>query len=155
MSKTLDRINKIASKEPSKWLEKAKERRANKDWMDLSAKIAIRILREIRAQKKINGMSQKRLAEEMGVSPQYINKVVKGQEKLNIETICKIGNVLGVVLLEVPTLSSSQAYTSTVVVHGKVERSNAKPIAKKQINYTLLSRNTPNYTDYKSNGTNG
>jgi transcriptional regulator with XRE-family HTH domain len=155
MSKTLDRINKIASKEPSKWLEKARKRSANRDWMDLSARIAIRILREIRVQKKTKGMSQKRLAEELGVSPQYINKVIKGKEKLNIETVCKIGNVLGIVLLEVPALTSSQSYVSTVVSNRKVERSNAKPIAKKQINYALLNRNTPNYTNYKPNGTNG
>ncbi|PLX14061.1 MAG: hypothetical protein C0594_00540 [Marinilabiliales bacterium] len=48
-------------------------------------------------------MTQRRLAEEMGVSPQYINKVVKGKENLTLETISKIESVLGITLIEIPT----------------------------------------------------
>jgi ribosome-binding protein aMBF1 (putative translation factor) len=111
MSNTLNKINQIASKEPSKWLEDARARRENSSWSDKSAKIAIRILREIRAQKPTNGMSQKMLADQMGVSAQYINKVVKGQENLTLETISKIEEVLGILLMEVPSVSTSHIIT--------------------------------------------
>ena len=102
MGKAKENIGKIASNQNSGWLSEARERQANIDWTKRSFKIAVRILREIRAQKAVNGMTQKKLAEMMGVTPQYINKVVKGRENLTLETISKIEKVLGITLMEVP-----------------------------------------------------
>jgi transcriptional regulator with XRE-family HTH domain len=110
MATTLDKINKIASKEVSTWKQEANERRSNSDWTKRSFKIAVRILREIRAQKEVNGMTQKKLSEEMGVSPQYVNKVLKGKENLTLETISKIESVLGITLIEVPSFESSHVF---------------------------------------------
>ena len=101
MTKSIENITQIASEESSKWIDEAKKRQTNKIWTKRSFQIAVRILREIRKQKPLNGMTQKGLAEKMGVSPQYINKVVKGQENLTLETIAKIEDVLGVTLIEV------------------------------------------------------
>jgi transcriptional regulator with XRE-family HTH domain len=53
-------------------------------------------------------MTQRKLAEEMGVSPQYINKVIKGKENLTLETISKIESVLGIILIEIPSFETSQ-----------------------------------------------
>ena len=106
MGKALEKINMLASKKTSTWLEDANVRQANKDWTKRSFKIAVRILREIRAQKPINGMTQRKLAEAMGVSAQYINKVVKGKENLTLETISKIEQVLGISLIQVPTVET-------------------------------------------------
>lgn len=100
MGAALDNLNKIVLKEPSGWLDDAKARQSNKNWTKRSFKIAVRILREIRVQKPINGMTQKKLAALMDVSPQYINKVVKGNENLTLETIDKIEQVLGISLIE-------------------------------------------------------
>lgn len=107
MGKTLNKINKIATSEVSTWKEEAIDRKNNRDWSTRSFKIAVRILREIRTQKSLNGMTQKRLADEMGVSPQYINKVLKGKENLTLETISKIESVLGITLIEVQSLEDS------------------------------------------------
>src|SRR5690554_2848274 len=107
MAKSIDNIKQFASEESSKWIDDAKKRQTNKIWAKRSFQIAVRILREIRTQKPLNGMTQKSLAEKMGVSPQYINKVVKGQENLTLETIAKIENVLGVTLIEVFTGENS------------------------------------------------
>jgi transcriptional regulator with XRE-family HTH domain len=101
MTKSIDNIRQMASQEPSNWIDDAKRRQTNKIWAKRSFQIAVRILREIRKQKPQNGMTQKRLAEEMGVSPQYINKVIKGEENLTLETIAKIEDVLGVTLIEI------------------------------------------------------
>jgi transcriptional regulator with XRE-family HTH domain len=108
-SNILDKLNEFVSPDTSKWHEKALFREANRDWMNKSAKIAIRILREIRVQKEKNNMSQKVLAEMLDVSPQYINKVIKGQENLSLDTICKIEKVLGIVLVEVPSFEVTQS----------------------------------------------
>lgn len=108
MEKALDKINKIASGKVSTWKEEATKRKNNNDWTKRSFKIAVRILREIRAQKTQNGMTQRKLAEEMGVSPQYINKVIKGKENLTLETISKIESVLGIKLIEIPSFETSQ-----------------------------------------------
>lgn len=64
----------MTARNTSKWLEEAKLRQDNKTWAKQSFRIAVRILREIRNQKESNGMTQKKLAEAMEVSPQYINK---------------------------------------------------------------------------------
>ena len=149
----LQNFKKLVSKGKSNWLEKATYRRENKAWLDKSASIAIRILSEIRKQKPVNGMNQKRLAEEMGVTPQYINKVVKGKENLTIETICKIERVLGISLMEVPAFASCQIYVSPVLVHRKVERNNAQSIGKKKYDYaanTFFAAECE--TDYISDG---
>ncbi|VAW21358.1 hypothetical protein MNBD_BACTEROID01-1334 [hydrothermal vent metagenome] len=136
MSKTLDKINQIASKETSGWLEEAKARQANSAWTKRSFKIAVRILREIRAQKLINGMTQKKLAKAMGVTPQYINKVVKGKENLTLETITKIENVLGIRLIEVPSFQTSLDYLITKVSsYSTVNRNQAKQIFNEALVY--------------------
>lgn len=108
MGNALDKLNKLASNKVSTWKEEAIERQNNSDWTERSFKIAVKILREIRTQKSQNGMTQRRLAEEMGVSPQYINKVVKGKENLTLETISKIESVLGITLIEIPSFDTSK-----------------------------------------------
>ncbi len=97
MSNLKERLDIITAKEPSRWLENAKWREENSDWLENSAKIALKILRELRAKQ----MSQKELAQQLDVSPQYVNKIVKGQENLTLETISKIENVLEIQLISI------------------------------------------------------
>lgn len=108
MGTTKENIDKIVSGQKSSWLDDAKARKANAKWTKRSFEIALRILREIRAQKESRGMTQKKLAAMMGVTPQYINKVVKGKENLTLETIAKIEQVLGITLIEVTSFETSQ-----------------------------------------------
>lgn len=108
MGAAKENIGKIASNQNSGWLSEARERQADKDWTKRSFKIAVRILREIRVQKAVNDMTQKKLAKMMGVSPQYINKVVKGRENLTLETISRIEQVLGIALIEVSSFETNQ-----------------------------------------------
>lgn len=104
------KLIEIASEGPSSWFKDATRRERNKNWRDYSFRIAVRILQEIRIQKDINGMSQKKLADEMGVSPQYINKMLKGQENLTLETIAKIEDILDISILRIPTTVESIRY---------------------------------------------
>ena len=90
----LDKLNKIVS-EKSNWIEEAKQRQKNKSWLKHSQKIAIKVLKTI----KEKGIKQKQLAEMMNVSPQHINKIVKGRENLTLETISKLESVLNLKLI--------------------------------------------------------
>ena len=93
----MDAIQKTKEKDTT-WLEDAKWRQANAECLDLSAAIAIKILRYLREHK----ITQKELADRLGFSPQYVSKIVKGSENLTLETICKIQKALGITLIEVP-----------------------------------------------------
>lgn len=46
-------------------------------------------------------MTQKELAEKMGVSPTYAGRLLKGQENLTLETICNLQKVTGTELISV------------------------------------------------------
>ena len=81
----LIRLDKIVSKQPSKWHKEAKFRTENKEWLRRSQAISLKILLRLREL----GLSQVQLSEKMNVSPQQINKWVKGKENLgrvNIKT---------------------------------------------------------------------
>jgi transcriptional regulator with XRE-family HTH domain len=88
----------------SSWLEKAKWRQENEDWLDISFSIAVKVASTLSTNKKANvyPKSQVELAEAMGCSPQYVNKLLRGQEKLQIDTICKVQRILNIKLIEVP-----------------------------------------------------
>ncbi len=76
-------------------LESIRFRNTNKEWLRESKRIAFKILKTLKAK----GMSQKELAEQMGVSPQYVNKLVKGKENFTLETLAKLQNTLNIPLL--------------------------------------------------------
>ena len=94
----------LVSKKESGWLEKAKWQEENEDWLDVSFSVALRVASTLSANKKANvyPKSQAELAEAMGCSAQYVNKLLRGQENLQIETICKVQRILGIKLIEVP-----------------------------------------------------
>jgi DNA-binding XRE family transcriptional regulator len=73
----------------------AKFRVENHYWLKESKRIAFKILSKL----KELGMTQKQLAEMMQVSPQQINKWVKGNEKFSLDTLLKLQEVLDVPIL--------------------------------------------------------
>lgn len=99
-------LNKIAKKDTD-WIADQKQRMQNSDWIKLSQKIALQILSGL--SKK--GMSQKDLAEKMGVSPQQISKIVKGNENLTLETIVKLEKCLEIRLVEIASNKNKFAFT--------------------------------------------
>ena len=68
---------------------------ANRAWLRVSQRIAFDILEQLDAL----GWTQKKLAEKMSVSPQYINKIVRGNENLTLETQVKLQQVLDIPIL--------------------------------------------------------
>ena len=100
MSNLKEKLAKIASDQPSDWKEKTKYRRENREWLKKSSVIALRVLDALKAQK----LSQKDLAERMNISPQQINKIVKGQENLTLETISNLEIALGINIIREKTI---------------------------------------------------
>lgn len=81
----------------STWLKEAEQRKANKGWLKYSQKIALMVLRTLRTNK----ISQKELAERLGVSPQQVNKWLKGSENFTLDTISKLEEALDIQLLTI------------------------------------------------------
>lgn len=134
----LDKIKKaVGELKQSPWIEEAKERKLNKEEIRSRQKIALNILRTLRQLD----ISQKQLAEMLSVSPQQVNKWVKGSENFTLDTIFRIQKALGVELIEViepkiitkisdsivikrvysiPVVTSKE--TLTCVLHNKIEK---------------------------------
>ena len=141
-------MNKIISDEPAKWLERAKWYEENEEWLDKSARIAIKILHELRAKK----ITQKELADSIGVTAQYINKVVKGGENLGLETICKIEKALGINLISVPQFESNQLLLKgNSSVTANINRNNAQAIGSEKHTYHNKSKYQPEIETFAEN----
>ena len=88
--KIVKKLEQFPSATPSRWREKAEERRENEAWRRESRRIALMILDRLEAL----GMSQADLAARLGCTQQYVSRILKGHENLSLKTICKIDDVL-------------------------------------------------------------
>ena len=68
---------------------------ANRQWLWASQDIALDIMDKL----DDLGWTQKVLAEKMGVSPQYVNKVLRGGENLTLETLLRLQTILDIPIL--------------------------------------------------------
>jgi transcriptional regulator with XRE-family HTH domain len=81
------------------WLEQSDYFEKNNYWLAKSRKLALKILMHIKREK----ISQKDLAEKLEVSPQQINKIVRGgSNNMTFQTICKLERELGIELIVIP-----------------------------------------------------
>src|SRR5579872_2655139 len=104
MSKIQKKLQELSAGHTSTWSEEADFRIKNHKWLRYSGNIALRVLA---AMEEREGMTQKKLAELLGVSPQQISKIIKGQENLTLETIAKLSEALGVELISFPEFKYS------------------------------------------------
>ena len=70
-------------------------REENNLWLRESKSIALKVLMTLKEKK----ISQKEFANWLGVTPQYVSKLVKGKENLTIDTITKLQEILGIAIL--------------------------------------------------------
>ena len=81
------------------WISKSKFEIEHEEELLACRRIILKIVRYM----KDNGMTQKGLAEKLNVSPQYINKLLHGQDlDLKISTVLRYGRILGIKLITVP-----------------------------------------------------
>ena len=95
MKTNKEKFLELVSEEDVYTEEKHNWRIANRQWLWVSQRIAFDILERIDEL----GWTQKILAEKMGVSPQYINKLVRGSENLTLETLLKLQTILDIPIL--------------------------------------------------------
>jgi len=118
MGFNLDKLAEIAKPRSEKAKNMAQTRKDSREWLRMSQDIALSLHYYLR---KAN-MTQKDLAEKMNVSPTYIGKLLKGQENLTLETICKLQIAIG---QELVSTSLSYEYKEVITMTRLVESSNA------------------------------
>lgn len=131
-----EKFKSLVSDRKSGWKEKAEFRQKNQDWLDISFSISVKILSVLRANKKIGTFpkNQKELAEVLDCTPQYVNKLLKGREKLNIETISKIQNALNFLIID------SKLSRRKVEIIAKTDEIFNKPKSISNRNYKKLDK---------------
>lgn len=81
------------------WISKSKYEIDNEEEILACRRIILKIVRYM----KDNNMTQRELAEKLNVSPQYINKLIHGQNSdLKISTALRYGRILGLKLIVLP-----------------------------------------------------
>lgn len=94
----IKRLEELQSEMQSSWREEAEFRVTNRKWICESQRIATAMLIRMEAM----GMKQSDLAKLMGVSQQYISKILRGKENLTLTTIVKIEEALNLTILSHP-----------------------------------------------------
>ncbi len=141
-----NKLKGLISEKPSSWIQDAEYYDSNKEWLDKSALIAVKILSALRNQS----LSQKDLADKINVSPQYINKVLKGGENLSLATICKIEKSLSITLIEVPSYQSSQVIAGSFEYYPQmISRNNSLLLGSEKKEYNPES-NYSNKEEYQA-----
>lgn len=92
------RLSRYQTEEPTDWRVKEDVIRYAKEkgWLKYSRKIAIKLAMAMKQQN----LSRQDVADRMGCSPQYVSRLLKGEENLSLETICKLENALNIAILQ-------------------------------------------------------
>lgn len=133
MGVNIEKLKQVAVPLTDSEKKAEREREETKAMRRHSAMIALAIRRELR----LKGITQQAFAEQLGVSAQYLGKILKGKENLTLETIGKIEGVLGRSLIEVVVgereepKQSSAIYVFNVDVAQESPRGYSKAVERK------------------------
>lgn len=94
--KTLDFLEAHKSEEPSTFVDDAKWRQENEIWLKWSRGIALNIVDYMQA----NNLSRSDMADKLGVSPQYVSRILSGNTNFSFKSIAEIEKKLGISCLE-------------------------------------------------------
>ncbi len=112
MGFNIEKLMQVAQPVPEKVKNEASYQRENKRWLRNSAHVALAVKRQLR----INGITQQELANMMGLSAQYIGKILKGRENFTFETISKLEEALDMKLITVCNEDAKHEQVPQVVV---------------------------------------
>ena len=91
-SKAIQFLEANQSGERSTFVDDAKWRRDNASWLKRSRRVAYAIMDYMQE----NQFSRNDIAEKLGVSPQYVSKILSGKANLSFKTIFEIEEGLGI-----------------------------------------------------------
>lgn len=97
MSKTINFLKEHESQVPSKFQENAEWRRENREWLRWSRDVALSLVEYM----ETNGINRNGLAERLGVTPQYVSKILSGKVNFSFKSIAEIENKLSIRLLNI------------------------------------------------------
>jgi transcriptional regulator with XRE-family HTH domain len=118
----------LVSKEKTDTLQRSAERIKNREILRESQQIALKVLDKL---DELN-WTQRRLAEELGVSPQQVSKIVSGKENLTLETQVKLQNVLNIPILATHYERAIKKFIMEIVAFTK-KYDVKKPVGNAQI----------------------
>jgi len=87
-----EKFLELVSEDKNNTAEKNRELISNRGMYRISGRIAFWVLERI----DDLGWDQAKLAQEMKVSPEFVNKLVRGKEDLKLSTIVKLQEVLNI-----------------------------------------------------------
>ena len=90
--KTLEFLEAHQSEKPSTFAEDAKWREKNEVWLKWSQSIALSIVDYMQA----NNLSRSDIAIKLGVSPQYVSRILSGHTNFSFKSIAEIEKKLGI-----------------------------------------------------------
>ena len=97
MSRTIDFLKQHESNAPSRFHENAERRRENREWLKWSRDVALSLVDYM----ETNEINRNGLAERLGVTPQYVSKMLSGKVNLSFKSIAEIENKLSIRLLSI------------------------------------------------------
>lgn len=97
MSRTIDFLKQHESKTPSKFQENAEWRRENREWLKWSRDVALSPVDYM----ETNEINRNGLAERLGVTPQYVSRMLSGKVNFSFKSIAEIENKLSIKLLNI------------------------------------------------------
>lgn len=90
--KTLQFLETHQSNQPSTFTEDARWRQDNEAWLRWSRNIALTIVDHMQE----NGLSRSDIANRLGVSPQYVSRILSGNTNFSFKSIAEIERKLGI-----------------------------------------------------------
>ena len=134
-------FKKLVSNVDTSWSNELADFNTNSSWLDISFEIALTVLAKL-SENKINKegvFNQKLLAEALGCSAQYVNKLLKGNENLTLDTICNLQNVLNINLIEVAKYEAVSRYSFEEVYSNTIlSKSNTVALTESKDYNTLI-----------------
>ena len=94
--KTLEFLEAHQSETPSTFIEDAKWRQENEVWLRWSRGIALSIVDYMQE----NGLTRSDIANKLGVSPQYVSRILSGSTNFSFKSIAEIERKLGISFIE-------------------------------------------------------
>ena len=95
--KTLQFLEAHQSDQLSTFSEDAKWRQENEMWLRWSRGIALSIVDYMQA----NGLTRSDIANKLGVSPQYVSRILSGSTNFSFKSVAEIERKLGISCMEV------------------------------------------------------
>lgn len=90
-SKALQVLEANESATPSQFEVRARERRLNATWMKWSREFALQIIEYMEE----NNLSRADVAQKLGVSPQYVSRILSGKINFSFKSVAEIEDGLG------------------------------------------------------------